>query len=341
VELLNRYLIAVGANLPKSQRDDILKELAENIRAQIEDREAGLGRALTEAEQEAILRQHGNPLIVAGRYWHDDGSLTLGRRIIGPPLFPFYVKVLWFNLGVSSFLTVLIILALSQGGLPITFSGAMESLFWTLLGNTVVITLIFAAIDKHCAKFPERWDLGKPRDAGLSGLLDHAEADGSPRVSRVESVSQFIAGAVFLVWLRVVVHSAYWMFGPAVGAFRIEPIWHRIYVPFVLLILASMIQPAVNFFRPDWTRFRSIVRTALGIAGLATWFLVLKAGQILAVRSAIPTPSEARIAHTVNTWFFTSVFITATVSVVLVLLSVRRLIRDLRHTATAVRAGQS
>jgi hypothetical protein len=166
--------------------------------------------------------------------------------------------------------------------------------FWTLLGNTVAITLIFAAIDKHCAKFPDRWDLHAPRGAGFTGLLDHAEADGSTHVSRVESVSQFVAGAVFLVWLRVAVHSACWMFGPVVGAFRIEPIWHQIFVPFVLLIRASMIQPAVNFLRPDWTRFRSIVRTALGIAGLAIWFLVLKTGHILAVRS--PSPSAASLS---------------------------------------------
>jgi len=129
MELLDRYLVAVGQKLPKPQRDDIIRELSENILSQFEDKEVELGRPLSEAEQEAILKQVGNPLLVAGRYRQDDRSLTLGRRIIGPALFPFYVKVLWFNSGVSSLITALVVLALFQAGARITLSGAISSPF--------------------------------------------------------------------------------------------------------------------------------------------------------------------------------------------------------------------
>ena len=54
--------------LPADQADDIVNELSENLRAQFEDRENDLGRPLTDAEQEAILKDHGNPLVVASRY---------------------------------------------------------------------------------------------------------------------------------------------------------------------------------------------------------------------------------------------------------------------------------
>ena len=49
MELVDRYLKTVGTLLPKEQKDDILRELSENIRSEMEDKEMELGRPLTEA----------------------------------------------------------------------------------------------------------------------------------------------------------------------------------------------------------------------------------------------------------------------------------------------------
>jgi len=43
MNLLNRYLRAVGRLLPKPRRDDIVAELRANILSQMEDREQELG----------------------------------------------------------------------------------------------------------------------------------------------------------------------------------------------------------------------------------------------------------------------------------------------------------
>ena len=68
MELVDRYLKSVRSCLPAAQRDDIISELSENLREQIEDREGELGRPLNESEVEALLKQHGHPLVVASRY---------------------------------------------------------------------------------------------------------------------------------------------------------------------------------------------------------------------------------------------------------------------------------
>src|ERR1700719_827769 len=94
MELVDRYLKAVGTYLPADQRDDILRELSEDIRSQIEERESELARPLTEAEQEAILKQRGNPIRLAARYRQEDCTVAFGRQLIGTALFPFYIKVL-------------------------------------------------------------------------------------------------------------------------------------------------------------------------------------------------------------------------------------------------------
>src|ERR1700736_1414586 len=87
MELLDRYLQAVTFWLPKAQKQDIIAELSEDIRSQIEEQEAGLGRKLNQAEVEAILKKLGRPVLVANRY-------SPRQYLIGPVLFPIYRFVL-------------------------------------------------------------------------------------------------------------------------------------------------------------------------------------------------------------------------------------------------------
>src|SRR5690349_15420532 len=116
MELLDRYLKAVGKYLPEAQREDILKELSEDIRSEMEEKESELQRPLTKGEQEAILKQRGNPIILASRYRQDHRSVAFGRQLIGPVLFPFYIKVLSFNLGLTFVILAVIFSALAIGG---------------------------------------------------------------------------------------------------------------------------------------------------------------------------------------------------------------------------------
>src|SRR5580704_19474421 len=116
MDLLGRYLKSVASALPAAQKDDIIKELSENIRSQMEDKEGELGRPLNETEVETILKQHGHPLLVASRYRQDQRSLAFGRQWIGPVLFPFYVRVLQFNLGLTGIIVMSIFAAMVASG---------------------------------------------------------------------------------------------------------------------------------------------------------------------------------------------------------------------------------
>src|SRR5579863_1669379 len=87
MELLDRYLQAVKKHLPSKRQDDIAAELRANMEAQLEDKEAELGRTLTQGEMEDWLRQMGSPMMVAARYQPQ-------QYLIGPALFPIYLYVL-------------------------------------------------------------------------------------------------------------------------------------------------------------------------------------------------------------------------------------------------------
>ncbi len=246
MELLDRYLHAVKKFLPQGQQDDIAAELADDLRSRMEDREAELGRPLTEAEQEAILKAYGHPMVVAGRYRRDQRSVAFGRRLIGPVLFPFYLKVLSFNLGIT-LVVCIIAAAFFAGGGPV-----LGTILLHLLLQFGIVTLIFSLAEVNLARFPEAWDPRRPLSSRkLSQALRSARKD-ERQIPRLESFSQLVALAVFLGWLQVLHHSTH-LFGAA--PLTPAPIWHQVYLPVVLLNLAGMAQAAVNLFRPRWTRF--------------------------------------------------------------------------------------
>src|SRR5262249_5755389 len=83
MELLDRYLSFIRFLLPRGKQQDIIAELSEDLRSQIADQEAELGRPLGEPELEAILKQCGHPLLVAARYQSE-------QALIGQPFYPLY-----------------------------------------------------------------------------------------------------------------------------------------------------------------------------------------------------------------------------------------------------------
>ena len=99
--LLDQYLKAVAAQLPKDARDDIVAELRDMILTRFEAKEEELGRPLTEAEQEAILRDVGHPLAVAGRYH------TGANHVIGPELYPYFLFAVRIGLAALVIITLM------------------------------------------------------------------------------------------------------------------------------------------------------------------------------------------------------------------------------------------
>lgn len=96
--LTEKYLRAVAAQLPAATREDVIAELRDDLMSRMEDREAALGRPLTETEEEAVLREMGHPLMVAARFGAGP------HHVVGPELYP------WWMFGVKTALTVLAII---------------------------------------------------------------------------------------------------------------------------------------------------------------------------------------------------------------------------------------
>ena len=227
MDLLERYLQAVKFFLPRRQQDDIVRELSENLVSQMEDREEQLGRALTEDEQAEILRRHGHPMMVAGRY-------RSHQQLIGPVFFPLYLFALKAGLGIALLVSIIVAtIATVLSGDPVregvnallAVPGRWLMVFaWTTLG--------FAALDmaRGRLKLTHKWD---PRT--LPKVVKQADW-----ISRQRSLCELLLSAAGAIWLLLVPWAPVLLFGPAAGILEPAPIWRVAYAPMLLLALATV-----------------------------------------------------------------------------------------------------
>jgi len=342
MELVDRYLKTVAKALPEAQREDIIRELSEDIRSEMEDKARDLGRPLTEAEQQALLRQHGNPLLLAARYRQDHRTLAFGRQLIGPVLFPFYVKVLSFNLGLTFVVIAVIFIALGASGQKVGFNNILTTCLLQLLIQLGVVTLIFSLIERHLTKNPDRWDLsgtcgGLRLDVKMEKNIT-LPIDRSQWISRFESASIIVASTIALVWLTGVQRYPFLILGPAAAFLKLAPIWYQVYFPIVLLTVAEIVRATINLVRPDWTLFRAVYSVFVHCGGLAVVYFLIKASSwVMAVDSA--AGEYARTVGIVNQIIYYALLITGIFSTVMLVVRVTRLIRGPRSHARATGVG--
>lgn len=158
MDLFDDYFRTLRIFLPKDQRDDIIRELSEELRSQVADKEAALGRPLRADEQAAIIGQYGHPLLTAARYRPQ-------RYLVGPVLFPYYWLVLKVAIG-------LVVAGHVIGGIVLLASGAsfaemgevLEDLVGTLLKVLGWITVLAAFADMWLARSRvlEKWNPSAP-----------------------------------------------------------------------------------------------------------------------------------------------------------------------------------
>jgi hypothetical protein len=227
MDLLERYLQAARFFLPGRQQDDIIHELSENLISQMEDRQEELGRPLREDEQAEILRRHGHPMVVAGQY-------RPRQQLIGPVFFPIYLFVLKAGFAVALCVTVVIaVMTAVLHGDParravealLSFPGRALMVFaWT--------TLSFTALDiaQSRLKLIHKWD---PRK--LPKVVRH-----EARISRAQSLCELLAWLACLVWLLLLLpRGSQFLLGPAAAFLDLAAIWRAVYLPVIVLALAT------------------------------------------------------------------------------------------------------
>jgi hypothetical protein len=298
MELLDRYLHAVRPLLPQAQRDDIIAELSENILSHVEDKEAVLGRPLTEAELEAILKQIGPPFLVAGRY----RNLPV-QHLIGPVVFPYYWLVMQILLCIF-----VVPMLIASVGLLITGESrhrilpAIHQVLAVALPMFGWVTFEFAVLDICIARFRllERWS-AKWSPRSLPPIAKNTQSN----LHRT-SAHGFIAAIVFLLWWLAVPRFPFLIFGPFAAFLKFGPEWQSFYVSGLLLALAGMVQQGVNLVRPSWAWLR--VATSLE-AVVLLYFMLRCHPYVVDAHATLHSAGYAHLAEITNiSIFYTLLF---------------------------------
>ena len=246
MELVDRYLQAVRFWLPKTQRKgDLVAELGEDLRSQIEEKEIELGRPLDKSEVAEILKRCGAPMVVASR-------VGPRRYLIGPTLYPIYEFVLkmvliWILVPIFIFIVGPATLASTNGDWAKAVLITLGNLWSGAFIAAGVITLVFAILERTHAIT----DIACKWDPSSLPPLEKPER----KTSFVQTVCELAFNVFGLVWLLLVPHHPFLIFGPAATFLKLGPIWHTFYVPAVLLSIVTLVRLAITLARPLWSTF--------------------------------------------------------------------------------------
>jgi hypothetical protein len=291
--LIDRYLNAIRWQLPESGRDDIVEELRDTLLSSIEEKEAALGRKLSDAEVEETLHAYGHPMRVAARY-------RTRQHLIGPeilPLYEFGLRAAAIVVGVLAALDLLIsILGGERIGQAVT--GALARLWHDGLYALGLLTFVALVLEFSGAKlWTCKWRL---RD------LPSAPAK-TKRSSVFEAAFGFgVSVLCILWWTSAVPFPEAWLQGRYFDGARIEPasIWTELYWPILIALVLGAARSLSDLVMPGQARLRGAMRVAE--AGAGVW---VAAGLLQAdswariVGEAGPNAAESLNLTLRITWF--------------------------------------
>jgi hypothetical protein len=325
MDLIERYLQAVKFWLPKKQQDDIIAELSEDLRAQIEERESKLGRKLNEMEVESLLRQRGSPIMVANGYLPQ-------RQLIGPLLFPIYTFVL-------KVVTLCILIPAVVGWIAAIVSFTLRNVtnaawtppfaaiaghLWTGWFSALgVVTLVFAIIERSPAKTQilETWN---PRK-----LPPLRPATAIPRSGSAIEIAVYLC--VLTWWVGNMASLANLRVGNV--HFVLAPVWTLFYWSILLTTLAGVAISLLNLLRPWWTAPRIAARLGLDVVGSVFFCWLFKANLLVSIWWPSARPDKAAfVVAQVNLWLARSFPYAIVICVIIAGINAWRFVRIMRKS---------
>lgn len=312
-ELIERYLQAVRFWVPKTHRqEDLLTELGEDLRSQIEDKEMELGHPLEGDDIKAILKNCGSPMTVAAR-------LGPNRSLIGPTLYPIYsfvLKVVLLWIMVPLFVCVLtpINIAKANGSWSTAVAESVGGLWSGMFISAGIITLIFAMLERTGAieGIQSKWD--------PSTLPPLTKPEKGP--SSLQTAWELAFSFLALIWLLLAPQYPFLILGPAAAILHADATLRAFYVPLVVLAILALVRNVVTLAKPQWPHFwfsslianealafvvLSFAVTAVGMPRGSDWhpFVVLAEGVRNSAQYAkVPTiVNLSLLAALLSSWF--------------------------------------
>ncbi|NGM48996.1 hypothetical protein G5B46_05190 [Caulobacter sp. 602-2] len=301
MNLLDRYLTAVAALLPKAQREDIVAELRDLLLNRFEEKEEALGRPLTDKEREAVLKDFGHPLAVAGRYGPQ-------QSLIGPTLYPFYVFALKIALAVAAAISLIPALAavfLGDGNpARLIADAAFDHFPSSALMLTGLVTLVAAGIERGWVPLTglTEWKVSDlPVASTKKGLFE----------TRFNAVFEMVVVALFILWW-----TGLWKVDvgdlTVKGTVALQPsaIWQTLFWPILAWAAVQLVSALVTLVQPGRVRLRAAFELVLAAGGMALTTVMWKSLPLFTLQPLTASSAEvARLEHVIGLGFHVTMLV--------------------------------
>ncbi|WP_162598710.1 permease prefix domain 1-containing protein [Nocardioides gilvus] len=271
--LTERYVHAATRRLGDDQRDDVALELRSDIADRVEALCASEPSLSTEKAEEAALIELGDPGRLAASY---RGTL---QHLVGPELFPTYVRVLrGILVAVVPLVTTIVALVAAFQGDDV--GGVIGASISTALNTSVHIafwtTLSFAILERSANPTQESLGLAPWTPDNLPALPT------APRGALGETVTNIVwlgLLAGFVVWQQVA--SPPWGDGERFPV--LDPDLWSFWIPLILVALAAEAAFEIVKYRRGgvWTRGFATLNTVTGLVFAAPLMWLASQDQLL------------------------------------------------------------
>jgi hypothetical protein len=281
MDLIERYVAAIGRQLPSKQAADIESELRDVLLSRQEEQEEKLGRPLTAAELEALLTAFGHPLTVAGRY-------RRVQHLIGPEVFPFWWAAIKVMLTVvAGIYLVLIVVGVLTDATPTQFNKSVPSVWYVVIYLFGLITLICMGIERFGkTQVLQRW---RPRNL--------PPATGKRR-SPFEIGAEIAADVVFIAWWVGLIRFSNLIPYPGGLRFDLAPVWAAWHWPILGYYLAEIVANLIALARPGWIRGNVAILSTRYLVGMAILTQLMRADHLTLAGSPTIPPHAMAILQT-------------------------------------------
>jgi hypothetical protein len=281
MNLIDRYVTAVGKNLPQKIRADIETEIRSTLEDMLDERSKSSGKPVDDEMIKEVLKQYGDPEKVAASYLPE-------RYLIGPRLYPVFMLVL------KIVLTVLTILTLVGLGISLGTSVTPQA-FWRGLASSALdfgggilqafgnIVLVFAIVEWATRQ-------SKEKDQQTTWNPDNLKYETNQNeIKKGDQIAAIVFSTIFLLLLNFYpdmigisfTANRGWTFTPVLSDAFFS------YMPYINTLMVLGIGMAVILLRQEsWTITTRLLWIALKAAGIALAFIMLFGPSLIAIDPA-------------------------------------------------------
>lgn len=333
MNLLDKYMLEVGKQLPRKNRLDLQAEIRSTIEDMLEDRSRESGRPLDEALTGEVLQEYGAPAKVAASY-------KPARYLIGPRLFPFFEMV------VKIVLTVLTVVSLVGFGIASANRVFAGPDFLAALGKFVLefltglisafgnIVLAFAILERvlPASEFEKEAEDWTPAEL---------EAEPDPdQVSRGEMIFEILFTvlglALFNLYPNLVgfgmLKDGAWVYIPVLSEafFR--------YLPWINLLGGAQILLDLYLLRQGaWGTATRLFNLALEVGGIALAAIMLVGPSLVSLDAQALAETMGEASGVISKLFL---FLPAMVLIILIIVQSVEVIQAVRRLLSPGKNGK-